>query len=96
LIIVYLNERYTMNFETQIRFELFEKSVEPEEDKLATYASLLCILYDKMKCEEEILFFYKNVPQIIEYLKANVRVQARKPFIDALLLLTSDLRYQTL
>jgi hypothetical protein len=85
-----------MNFETQIRFELFEKSVEPEEDKLATYASILCILHDKMNGHEDVLFFSTNVPQIIEYLKANVRVQARKPFIDALLLLTSDLRYQTL
>jgi hypothetical protein len=85
-----------MNFETQIRFELFDKSVEPDEYELATYASLLCVLYDKMKGEGEILFFFTNVQQIIEYLKANVRDQARKTFIDALLLLTSDLRYQTL
>jgi hypothetical protein len=85
-----------MNFETHIRFELFEKSVEPDEDKLATYASILCILYDKMKGEGEMLFFFKNVPQIIEYLQANVRIEARKPFQNALLLLTTDLRYQML
>jgi hypothetical protein len=91
-----------MNFETQIRFELFnksvdeDKSVEPDENKLATYASILCILYDKMKGEGEILFFFTNVLQIIEYIQRTVRVQARKPFIDALFLLTSDFRYQIL
>jgi hypothetical protein len=40
-----------MNFEIHIRFELFEKSAEPDEDELATYASLLCVLYDKMDGE---------------------------------------------
>jgi hypothetical protein len=85
-----------MDFETQIRFELFEKSLGPDEYKLATYTSLLCVLYDKMNGHEDVRFFSTNVLQIIEYLKANVRVQARKLFIDALFLLTSDLRYPTL
>jgi hypothetical protein len=86
-----------MNFETQIRYALFKKSMRPEVDKLVTtYASLLCVLYDKMKGEGEILFFFTNVSQIIEYIQRTVRVQARKPFIDALFLLTSDLRYQML
>jgi hypothetical protein len=85
-----------MNFETKIRFELFEKSLEPDENELATYASLLCVLYDKMNGEGEMLFFFTNVSQIIQYLQANVRIEARKPFQNALLLLTTDLRYQML
>jgi hypothetical protein len=71
--------------------------VRPEEDKLvATYASLLYVLNNKMNGHEDVQFFSTNVLQIIEYLKVKVRVQARKPFIDALILLISDLRYQTL